>query len=170
MIEINDEIIVCCIELVEVDLVLEGQQYFGVKYCWLVLGSEGRGEQLFWIDQDNVLVFEDVLEDVYECIKNYYLDFVGWVICLFNEVGFEYCLVDMMVSNFFWCLLLSEWKQQFFIWIYKLEFKVVMFCIIFFDFCFIYGDCFLFLVLIMYIFEVFDDQEIFFVYLGKNVL
>lgn len=45
-----------------------------------------------------------------------------------------------------------------------------MFCMIFFDFCFIYGDCFLFLVLIMYIFEVFDDQEIFFVYLGKNVL
>lgn len=66
MIEINDEIIICCIELVEEVLALEGQQCLQVKYCWFVLGSEGRGEQLLCIDQDNVFVFEDVLEDVYE--------------------------------------------------------------------------------------------------------
>ena len=121
MTEINDEIIVRCIELAEADLASEGQQHPGAKYCWLALGSEGRGEQLLRTDQDNALVFEDVPEDAYERTKNYYLDFAGRVTRLLNEVGFEYCPADMMASNPSWCLSLSEWKQQFSTWIHKPE-------------------------------------------------
>jgi CBS domain-containing protein len=170
MTEINDEIIIRCIELAEAALASEGQQRPQAKYCWLALGSEGRGEQLLRTDQDNALVFEDVPEDAYERTKAYYLDFAGRVTRLLNEVGFEYCPADMMASNPSWCLSLSEWKQQFSTWIHKPEPKAVMFCTIFFDFRSIHGDRSLSSALTTHIFEALDDQEIFLVYLGKNAL
>ncbi|MBV6654307.1 MAG: cyclic nucleotide-binding domain-containing protein [Mameliella sp.] len=170
MTEINDEIIIRCIELAEAEIRKAGLQQPAAKYCWLALGSEGRGEQLLRTDQDNALVFEDVPEAEYENTKAYYLDFAGRVTRLLNEVGFEYCPADMMASNPLWCLSLTEWKQQFSTWIHKPEHKAVMFGTIFFDFRPIHGEEELSKALTSHIFEALDDQEIFLVYLGKNAL
>ncbi|MEQ8705338.1 MAG: DUF294 nucleotidyltransferase-like domain-containing protein [Phaeodactylibacter sp.] len=170
MTEINDEIIVRCIELAETAMEAEGLSRPDVSYCWLALGSEGRREQLLRTDQDNALVFGDVPEAAYENTKAYYLDFAGRVTRLLNEVGFEYCPADMMASNPSWCLSLSEWKQQFSRWIHQPEPKAVMFCTIFFDFRPIHGDRALSTALTEHIFDALDDQGIFLVYLGKNAL
>ena len=170
MTEVNDEVIIRCIELAEAELQAEGKQRPKANYCWLALGSEGRGEQLLRTDQDNALVFEDVPKGAYELTKAYYLDFAGRVTHLLNGVGFEYCPADMMASNPAWCLSLSEWKQQFSNWIHKPEPKAVMFSTIFFDFRPIYGDRDLSQFLTEHVFEALNDREIFLVYLGKNAL
>lgn len=170
MTEINDEIIVRCIELAEAEMQTEGRERPKANYCWLALGSEGRREQLLRTDQDNALVFEDVPEDAYEATKAYYLEFAGKVTHLLNEVGFEYCPADMMASNPSWCLSLSEWKKQFSTWIHKPEPQAVMYSTIFFDFRPIHGALGLSGALTEHIFGDLDNYEIFLVYLGKNAL
>ena len=40
-----------------IDLVRERHRLDGIDWCWLALGSEGRGEQTFATDQDNALLF-----------------------------------------------------------------------------------------------------------------
>lgn len=170
MTEINDEIIIRCIELAEAEMRAEGQAVPEARYCWLALGSEGRGEQLLRTDQDNALVFEDTPEEAYELTKQYYLAFAGKVTHLLNEVGFEYCPADMMASNPSWCLSLSEWKQQFSTWIHKPEPEAVMFSTIFFDFRAIHGDRSLSEALTGHIFKNLDNQEIFLAYLGRDAL
>jgi CBS domain-containing protein len=170
MTEINDEIIVRCIELAEAEMQAEGRERPKAKYCWLALGSEGRKEQLLRTDQDNALVFEDVPEGAYGATKAYYLEFAGKVTHLLNEVGFEYCPADMMASNPSWCLSLSEWKKQFSTWIYKPEPQAVMYSTIFFDFRPISGALALSGALTEHIFGDLDSYKIFLVYLGKNAL
>ena len=38
------------------------------------MGSQGRKEQLLLTDQDNAIVFEDVPEEKYDAVKNYFID------------------------------------------------------------------------------------------------
>ena len=40
-----------------IDLVLQRHDLDDIDWCWLALGSEGRGEQTFATDQDNALLF-----------------------------------------------------------------------------------------------------------------
>ena len=42
-----------------------------VSFAWLAIGSQGRKEQLLLTDQDNALVFDDVLEDHKEKVTDY---------------------------------------------------------------------------------------------------
>ena len=53
--EINDALIERVLELCESEVELEGRQKPDAGFCWLALGSEGRGEQLLRTDQDNAL-------------------------------------------------------------------------------------------------------------------
>ncbi len=170
MTEINDEIIIQCLKLSEAAMAAEGKPKPKAGYCWLALGSEGRGEQLLRTDQDNALVFEVVPPGEYDATKAFYLDLASRATGLLHEVGFEYCPADMMASNPDWCLSLPEWKQQFSHWIQKPEPQAVMYCTIFFDFRPIYGQFALSEALTEHIFKVLDKQDIFLVYLGKNAL
>ncbi len=40
-----------------IELVLARHDLADIDWCWLALGSEGRGEQTFATDQDNALLF-----------------------------------------------------------------------------------------------------------------
>ncbi|TXB64890.1 DUF294 nucleotidyltransferase-like domain-containing protein [Phaeodactylibacter luteus] len=170
MTEINDAIIARCLELAEAALEEGGQEAPAAGYCWLALGSEGRGEQLLRTDQDNALVFENVPEEDHEKVKAYYLELARLTTTALNEVGFDYCPGEMMASNPKWCLSLAEWEQQFSHWIFKPEPKAVMYCTIFFDFRPVYGMRHLGEALTAHIFEALDNQEIFMAFLAKNAL
>lgn len=170
MTEVNDEIIIRCLKLSEAAMAAEGKPKPKAGYCWLALGSEGRGEQLLRTDQDNALVFEAVPPADYEATKAFYLDLASRATSLLHEVGFQYCPADMMASNPAWCLSLPEWKQQFSHWIQKPEPQAVMYCTIFFDFRPIHGLRTLSEALTEHIFQALDNQDIFLVYLGKNAL
>lgn len=170
MTEVNDEIIKRALALAEAEMQAEGKTAPQARYCWLALGSEGRGEQLLRTDQDNALIFEDVPETEHQAVKAYYLDLAGKTTKLLNLVGFEYCPGDMMASNPQWCLSLSEWKQQFGKWIHEPAPKAVMYCSIFFDYRPVHGLHLLAEALSEHIFELLDQDSRFLSFLAKNAL
>lgn len=141
-----------------------------VKFSWLALGSQGRKEQLLITDQDNAIVFEDVLEENYKTTKDYFIKLAKKITEKLNFVGYEYCPAEMMASNPKWCLSLNEWKNQFNTWITKPTEDAVMLCTIFFDYSVIYGDKNLVHKMSESIFKSIESYEIFLNFLGRNAL
>jgi CBS domain-containing protein len=170
MTEVNDALIIRVIELAIAELNEEGHPLPDLEWCWMGLGSEGRGEQLLRTDQDNALVFADVPKAELESTREHFLRLAGKVTKSLNTCGFEYCPADMMASNPRWCLSLSEWKQQFAKWILSPTNKNILHCSIFFDYRALYGAEQLTAELSQHIFELIDQQSLFLPLLAKNAL
>ncbi len=140
------------------------------KFAWVALGSQGRHEQLLVTDQDNALIFEDVLKKNYEPTRLYFLKLAKKITEKLHFIGYEYCPAKMMASNPNWCQSISEWKDQFNNWIKTPTEEAVMMCTIFFDYSLIYGDKTLVDELSNNIFKSIGSFEIFLNFLGKNAL
>ena len=168
MTEINDALIVRVIEFSLAEMSVEGENEPTLKWCWLGLGSEGRGEQLLRTDQDNALIFEDVPIKKLESVKAYFLKFAKKVVDKLNICGFEYCPGEMMASNPKWCLSLLEWKNQFAEWITQPTNQNIMHCNIFFDYRPLYGDFGLTEGLAEHIFDLLDEKAVFLPLMAKN--
>ncbi len=113
------------------------------KFSFLVLGSQGRNEQLLLTDQDNAIVFEDVEEKEYEVTQRYFLALANKITKGFHTIGFEYCPAEMMASNPRWCMSISKWESQFRDWMTTPTQESTLLSSIFFDFQHIYGDTFM---------------------------
>lgn len=170
MTEINDALITRIIDLVIAELESEGVTMPEVKWCWMGLGSEGRGEQLLRTDQDNALVFANVPPADLKDTKAYFLELAKRVTNGLNTAGFEYCPADMMASNPNWCLSLEEWKNQFTQWIMQPNEVNIMHCNIFFDYRPLYGDFSLTKLLTDHIFNTLKDRDIFIALMAKTAL
>lgn len=172
MTEINDALITRVIELKikELDLEMKAKEETvpEVNWCWMGLGSEGRGEQLLRTDQDNALVFADVATTDLEDTRAYFLELAKKVTDGLNTCGFEYCPGEMMASNPKWCLSLTEWRGQFTKWIMQPDEQNVMHCNIFFDYRPLYGDFSLTEILTNHIFNTLKNREIFTSMMAKN--
>ncbi|WP_367389608.1 DUF294 nucleotidyltransferase-like domain-containing protein [Lewinella sp. LCG006] len=167
MTEINDALITRVIEIAMKEL---STPLPDLKWCWMGLGSEGRGEQLLRTDQDSALVFEDVPEEALEENRVQFLAFAKRVTYHLNTCGFAYCPGNMMASNPKWCLSLQEWKNQFSEWILMPTNQNIMHCNIFFDFRPLYGERALPKILSEHIFEKIPQKGIFLSVMGKNAL
>jgi CBS domain-containing protein len=66
------------------------------KCCLIVLGSEGRSEQVIKTDQDNALIIKDGVD--VELFKEPMIKLNSYLL----ELGFPKCPGDVMVSNEFW--------------------------------------------------------------------
>ncbi|WP_375324269.1 DUF294 nucleotidyltransferase-like domain-containing protein [Flagellimonas sp. GZD32] len=111
-----------------------------VKFTWLSMGSQGRGEQLLNTDQDNAIIFEDVPEEKLEETRSYFLKLGERISKMLNTIGFEYCPADMMASNRSWCHSLSEWKNVTAHWIHNPGPDEILLSSIFFDYNVTYGE------------------------------
>ncbi|MHA7055844.1 DUF294 nucleotidyltransferase-like domain-containing protein [Aquimarina sp. M1] len=134
--EINDALVVRAIEI----SLEEMSSPPPVKFSFLVLGSQGRREQLLITDQDNAIVFEDVNSEKYQSIQTYFLDLARNITKSLHTIGFEYCPAEMMASNPRWCMSISEWKTQFTTWMTTPSEESTLLSSIFFDFQLVYGD------------------------------
>jgi CBS domain-containing protein len=76
-----------------------GHDLSGCDWCWLALGSEGRGEQTFATDQDNALVFVAGDGGVEERLRPKLLAFAETVNANLDAVGFPLCSGNVMASN-----------------------------------------------------------------------
>ncbi len=168
--EINNAINIKAIDLTISEMAEKNKELPNVKWCWLSLGSQGRGEQLLRSDQDNALVFDDVENIDYEKTKNYFLQLAKGVNDILEDCGFDYCPANVMASNPNWCLSLSEWNKQFESWIYSPGNKEVMYSTIFFDFNPLYGNFELSEKMSENIFRVINNQESFMSFLAKNAI
>jgi len=97
------------------------------KCCLLVMGSEGRGEQVVKTDQDNALILADDLTWP-ECTK-----VMEKFTTTLLEFGYPLCPGNIMVSNLEWVMSESEWKKKLGLWSSSVEGTGLMNLAIFVD-------------------------------------
>ncbi|PIE24580.1 MAG: cyclic nucleotide-binding protein [Neptuniibacter caesariensis] len=74
--------------------------------CLLVMGSEGRGEQVMKTDQDNAVIYRDglVWPEMQETLNHFSETLISF--------GFPPCPGNIMVSNQAWVKSLGDWTQM----------------------------------------------------------
>lgn len=133
--EINHAIIRRAIELA-----ILNQGSPPARFAWLSIGSQGRKEQLLFTDQDSILVFEDVAEEKYRDVKEYFIKLAKRVVATLQQTGYNACPFGHMANNMAWCKSLSEWAGQYESWIKSPAKTGERVSSIFFDFELVFGD------------------------------
>ncbi len=110
------------------------------KFCFMVLGSEGRNEQTLATDQDNAIIYEDKANLHREEVREYFLDFADKISSRLNDVGFNFCTGGFMAKNPKWCHSLSHWKRNYDEWISHSSPDQVMKFVTFFDCRHVFGE------------------------------
>jgi CBS domain-containing protein len=102
-------------------------------YAWMVLGSEGRMEQVLLTDQDNALVYlsdADGAETYFEALARRVVD--GIV-----QTGFPPCPGGYMATR--WCRPLRDWRALFRKWVEVPEPRALLEAQVFLDFRAVHG-------------------------------
>ncbi|WP_121628238.1 DUF294 nucleotidyltransferase-like domain-containing protein [Poseidonibacter antarcticus] len=132
--------------------------------CLIVMGSEGRNEQIIKTDQDNALVIKDGVDvDLYRPYMNKLTEHL-------IDFGYPPCEGNIMVSNPFWCKTVSEYKNETKRWIEAPDMHNYMDLAIFFDSFAVAGDKDLLINLKNDLFQKLHDQDVFMAYFAKATL
>jgi CBS domain-containing protein len=123
-----------------IGLALARHDLAGIEWCWLSLGSEGRGEQTFATDQDNALAFRADGDDDAARRRDRLLAFARYVNASLDKLGFPLCAGNVMAGNAELCLSVDEWKRKFLAWIREPTPHALLNANIVFDFRALYGD------------------------------
>ena len=134
------------------------------KSALLVMGSEGRDEQILKTDQDNALIVQNGVD--VEQFRPYMEIFTNTLI----EFGFPRCDGDIMVSNHFWCKSFKDYDNQLDIWLNGSKMEDYMNLAIFFDAKVVGGDKELLEVLKQKLFDKIDNKDVFMAYFAKATL
>jgi CBS domain-containing protein len=134
------------------------------RCCLVVMGSEGRGEQVLRTDQDNALIIADTEDE-----KRFapYME-------QFNEnllrLGFPKCSGNIMVSNPYWRRSVSGYKKQISEWIESLDEETQQSLSIFLDAHCVAGDQSLLDECRSYLFERFEGRSDVLAHVAKATL
>jgi CBS domain-containing protein len=122
-------------------LVLQDHPLAGMNWCWLALGSEGRGEQTLATDQDNALIFAGDA-NLAETLRTRHelLGFAREANEALDRLGFPLCKGGIMAGNPQWCLTADEWRARFTTWLAEPTPEALLNANIFFDFRPLAGD------------------------------
>ena len=102
--------------------------------CLIVMGSEGRGEQILKTDQDNALL----LRDGFSCAAM--APVAARFSAALSDLGFPPCPGDIMLTNPLWRQPLGEFKATLRDWVFGAQAHGVMHLAIFLDSAVIAGD------------------------------
>jgi CBS domain-containing protein len=117
--------------IVELEFAAAGVR--GPRWCWVVMGSEGRSEQTLLTDQDNGIVFEPAPGEGTEHVRAALLPVARQVNQALDRAGYRLCRGDIMAGNPKWCLSLDEWRARFGSWIDSGSPEALLHGAIFFD-------------------------------------
>ncbi|MGI9535689.1 MAG: DUF294 nucleotidyltransferase-like domain-containing protein [Desulfocapsaceae bacterium] len=123
-----------------VDMAIEEIGEPPVRFAFISVGSEGRGEQTLVTDQDNAIIFEDIEDSMAEQVHDYFHQFATMICTWLDEVGYQFCKGKIMAMTPKWCQPISVWKSYFTDWIGESTPEDLMEVSIFFDFRCLYGD------------------------------
>ncbi|KAA1057877.1 putative nucleotidyltransferase substrate binding domain-containing protein [Azospirillum argentinense] len=132
--------------------------------CLIVMGSEGRGEQLLKTDQDNGLILRDgyvcpSLSQVTDAFTRHLVDF-----------GYPPCPGRIMVSNPDWTRPLALYKDSLFHWIHRPDEAAQMNLAIFYDAAAVAGDASLLAEAKGYLLGRLQDNQMFFTAFARPAL
>ena len=125
------------------------------KSCLVVMGSEGRGEQILKTDQDNALILADDCTISDEKLKKFTHIFTETLV----DFGFPRCPGNIMVSNPYWCRKKSDFKDLIFKWVNEPSGDNFMNIAIFYDAVCVSGDKELITKLKEYLFNVCGNSQ-----------
>ncbi len=123
------------------------------KCAFVVLGSEGREEQIVRTDQDNAFIIKDGLSE------DKFYPYAKKITEALLEFGYPRCEGNVMVSNSYWCKHKEAYKKELERWIYEPDEESFINFSIFFDARFIAGDSSLIRDLKDEIFKNFDGKN-----------
>lgn len=132
--------------------------------CFIVMGSEGRNEQIMKTDQDNALVIKDGVD--VEQYRPYMQKMTETLI----DFGYPPCPGNIMVSNPFWCKTVQDYKNETRRWIEAPAMQNYMDLAIFFDSFAVAGDKELLINLKDNLFDKLHDKDVFMAYFAKATL
>lgn len=120
---------------------------------FILLGSEGRGEQILRTDQDNALIFEDTFEpELLEEITDKF-------IAVLDEIGFPRCEGNVMIINPKWAKSLKEYKNDIDRWVDSPTYEGFMDMAILFDSMSVVGNESLHQKLIAYMIQIVRETK-----------
>ena len=108
-----------------------------VPYCFMVLGSMARDEQLLVTDQDNALVLDDSFDPIQH--DSYFRALATFVSDGLAACGYSYCKGGVMATNEQWRQPLKVWRSYFDQWIEKPNPTTLLNSCIFFDLDGVFG-------------------------------
>lgn len=139
-------------------------QKLQTKCALIVMGSEGRGEQILRTDQDNALIIREG-EDEGE-FEPYMMRLNEYLL----QLGFPKCSGNVMVSNPYWRRSISGYKMVISQWIETLDEESLMALSIFLDASCVAGDESLLIECRDYLNEHFEGRSDVLAHLAKSVL
>jgi CBS domain-containing protein len=110
------------------------------RWCWVVMGSEGRSEQTLATDQDNGIIFDPAPGLGAEDARAVLVPVARQVNQALDRAGYGLCRGDIMAGNPKWCLSLDEWRARFGQWIDSGSPEALLHGAIFFDLRPLAGD------------------------------
>lgn len=140
------------------------------RFAWFSIGSQGRKEQFLLTDQDSILIFEDVAEEKYRDVKDYFLKLAKRASSMLEKVGYNFCPNGHMASNMIWCKSMSDWIKQYNNWMKTPGEKSNEISGIFFDFEIVFGEGKMEDALHDLIINNTKNNPLFFDYLGNDTL
>ena len=132
--------------------------------CLIVMGSEGRNEQIIKTDQDNALVIKNGID--VEQYRPYMQQLTEHLI----DLGYPPCEGNIMVSNPYWCKTADEYKTDITKWINSPDMKSYLDLAIFIDAFAVAGDKELLINLKEYLYNKIQSKDIFMAYFAKSTL
>ncbi|SDI96484.1 DUF294 nucleotidyltransferase-like domain-containing protein [Salimicrobium halophilum] len=137
----NDRIHKQIIQIVEDEMVDLGYGAPPINYCFLIMGSAGRKEQMFSTDQDNGIILADYEASIHkDKIESYFARFTKRINDMLDECGFPYCTGGIMAKERKWRKQESAWKDSVDEWLKKLDAEEIRDFTIFMDFRPVFGD------------------------------
>ncbi|QSX09428.1 hypothetical protein J0B03_05015 [Alkalibacter rhizosphaerae] len=115
--------------------------YPPVRFCWMVLGSGGRREQVYRTDQDNGLIHQAVDDPAKQKeVERYFQVFAQKANQALASLGFALCPGDVMAENDFWRGSTEFWRRRVEQWVEKPTSENIRNLTIFLDFRGMYGS------------------------------
>lgn len=136
------------------------------KACLVVMGSEGRGEQILKTDQDNALIIKDDCSLSNEDILAYTHKYTEHLV----DFGFPRCEGNIMVSNPYWCRRESDFKNIIYEWIMQPSGDNFMNLAIFYDALCVTDDRNILDNLKEYLFKIGSTSKTFYMHFAKIIM
>jgi len=132
----------------------------------IIMGSEGRGEQILRTDQDNALIISDNCTVSDEEIKEFAHNFTEHLV----DMGYPRCDGNIMVSNPFWRKTTKEFEKTLCNWIESTREEDLINLAIFYDALCVSGDKYLLIRLKEHLSKTASASKVFFTFFAKPVL
>jgi CBS domain-containing protein len=125
------------------------------KSAFIIMGSEGRGEQILRTDQDNALILSDDCQIDERVLKEFTQKFND-TLC---DFGYPKCSGNIMVCNPYWTRKQKDFKELIYDWINYPSEENFMNLAIFYDAITVVGEDELLVGLKEYLYNLFNDSS-----------